>query len=251
MLLISMLLLVARPDASLATERRVTYANIVRPSLELLEALAKLRSLSAPGNAKNIKGVEAYFAPETKTFSRGLDPFQRWKRGKSLTHDYLAGAADIMVEQGEFAAGLKVPDYRLSAMKLISSLVSEDATFGSLPEVPGAVCSPAAYSVDRKAALAFARRFNLDAYSLRFFAGKAFLASTPRSKRGEFLAANMLMIFDYAPGTPKGWSRVETAGGVKGYIEDRDDMRELSQNHVCFAKVKGSYRITAIFGYGL
>lgn len=249
--LFSLFLAAVLPDTSFAAESTVTYANVVKPSLDLRKTIAKLRGLAAAGSKVNIKRVEAYFAPRTSTFTRGLDPFQPWKRGKTLTHDFLEGAANAMVEQGEFEAGLTVPDYRLSAMKLISSLTPEDATFGSLPEAPGAVCSPAAYRVDRHAALAFAKRFDLDAYSLRFFAGKVFLANAPGSRHGKFVAANTLIVFDYVPGVPKGWSHAETAGGAKGYMEDRNDMLELSQSHVCFAKVKGNYRITAIFGYGL
>ena len=53
------------------------------------------------------------------------------------------------------------------------------------------------------------------------------------------------------PKAPAGWERYESAGGVKGYMKGRDDALNLSLNHVCFAKVKGKYRITAVFGYGL
>jgi hypothetical protein len=34
-------------------------------------------------------------------------------------------------------------------------------------------------------------------------------------------------------------------------MQDRDDTLGLAQHHVCFARVKGKYRISAIFGYGL
>ncbi len=136
-------------------------------------------------------------------------------------------------------------------MELLASILSEDATFGTLPEMPGATCAPAAYKVDRKAVRAFASRFDLDAHSLYFFGHDIVLAKAPASKRGQRVPANTLMISNYDPGTPNGWTRAETARGVKGYFKDGDDPLGLSQSHVCFAKVKGSYRITAIFGYGL
>lgn len=245
------LLVVTFAQISWAEEIRVTYGDVVTPDADLRRTLGELRRLAAAGSERNIRQVETYFAPGTRTFTRGLDPFEPWRPGPKLTRNYLEGVASVMVEQGEFAAGRAVPDYRLTAMKLLASLISEDAIFGALPEMPGAKCTPAAYKVDRKAVRAFARRFELDAHSLYFFADDVFLANAPRSRRGEIVPANALMISDYDPGSPNGWRRVQTAGGVKGYLKDREDSLELSQSHVCFAKVKGNYRITAIFGYGL
>lgn len=236
---------------SRAEELRVTFGNVMTPDADLRRTLAELRGLAAAGSARNIQKVETFFAAGTKTFSRGLDPFEPWRPGPKLTRNYLDGVASVMVEQGEFEEGRAIPDYRLTAMQLIASLISDDTTFGTLPEIPGATCTPAAYKVDRKAVRAFARRFELDAHSLYFFADDVFLAKAPGSRRGETVPANALLISDYDPGTPDGWKRVQTAGGVKGYLKDRDDPLELSQSHVCFAKIKGNYRITAIFGYGL
>lgn len=237
--------------ASAADAIRVTQADVAAPDPELRKVLAELRSLAAAGSAKNIPKVEAYFASGTKTFTRGLDPFEPWRQGPKLTGDYLSGMADAMVEQGEFVEGRPAPDYRLGAMELLASLVSDDAVFGAMPEVPGALCSPAAYKVDRKAVRAFAKRFKLDAHSLFFFAEDVVLVKTPGEKRGERIPANTLMISDNELDMPEGWTRAETSSGARGYLRLRDDTPGLSQDHVCFAKVKGKYRITAIFGYGL
>ena len=65
------------------------------------------------------------------------------------------------------------------------------------------------------------------------------------------MPANSLVMFDYRPGLPEGWSYYESAGGIKGYTRGEGDGLGLSQNHLCFAKVEGKYRITAVFGYGL
>ena len=249
--LLAVLLPVCLAWAGNAAELEVSRADAVRPDPELAATVSELGSLAAKGGGKNIAKVEAFFAPKVKVFTRSLDPFQPWNPVEGLTGNYLSGVADVMVEQGEIEAGLPVPDYRLEAMKRIASLIGDGATFGTLPEMPGAVCAPAAYKVDRKAALAFARKFELDAYSLRFHPDDVFLADRPRGKRGTLVPPNTLMMFDHDPRAPEGWGLYETAGGVKGYMEDRDDTLGLAQNHVCFAKVKGRYRITAVFGYGL
>lgn len=235
----------------IAGEIRVASADGTAADADLRRTLGELRMLAAAGKAENIRRVEAYFAGRTKTFTRGLDPFEAWRPGPWLTRDYLEGAASLMVEQGEFQEGRALPDYRLEAMKLLASLIPGDARFGALPEMPGAQCTPAGYKVNRKAALAFSKRFGQDADGLHFFASEVFLARAPESRQGERVAANTLIIFDNHLDTPQGWMRSETAGGVKGYLKERDDMLGFSQNHVCFAKVKGRYRITALFGYGL
>lgn len=249
--LLAILLLAALPRAGTAAEITVSRADVVQPDADLLKTVGELRTLAAKGTTKNIAKIEAFFAPKVKAFTRSLDPFQPWNPIDAVTGNYLDGVAAVMVEQGEFEAGTPVPDYRLDAMKQIAALISEDATYGTLPEAPGAICAPAAYKVDRKAALAFAKKFELDAYSLRFFPGDVLFAERPKSRTGKVVPANTLIMFDYDPKAPKGWGYYETSGGIKGYMKDRDDTLGLSQHHVCFAKVKGKYRISAIFGYGL
>ena len=245
------LLLAVLPHAAQATELTVSYADVVQPDAELQATMAELGPLVAKGNKKDIRKVEAFFAPRVKAFTRGLDPYQPWHPLKDIKGKYLDGVANAMVEQGEFEAGTPAPDYRLEAMKQIAGLIGEGAVWGSMPEVPGAICAPAAYEVDRKAALSFAQKFELSAHSLRFFAHDVVLAAKPKGKKGRVVPANTLIMFDYDPKAPEGWGYYETSDGVKGYMQDRDDTLGLSQHHVCFAKVKGKYRISAIFGYGL
>jgi hypothetical protein len=248
---LAILLLAALPHVASAAELTVSRADVIQPDAELRATVAELRALAAKGAKKNIRKVEAFFAPKVKAFTRSLDPFQPWHPIDDLTGKYLGGVADVMVEQGEFETGTPVPDYRLEAMKQIASLISEGATYGALPEAPGAICAPAAYKVDRKAAVAFAKKFELDAYSLRFFPDDVVFAKKPKSAAGSTVPANTLIMFDHDPKAPEGWGYYETSGGVKGYMQDRDDSLGLSQHHVCFARLNGKYRITAIFGYGL
>ncbi|MGV3551068.1 hypothetical protein [Rhizobium sp.] len=249
--LLATLLLTVAPAMVRAAELKVAYADVVQPDAGLLKSVSQLRTLAAPGSKKNIAKVEAFFAPEVKVFSRSLDPFQPWHPIDSLKGKYLDGVANAIVEQGEYEPDRPAPDYRLDAMKQIAGLISADATYGSLPEMPGAVCAPAAYEVDRKASLAFAKRFNLDAYSLRFFPQEVVFANNLKSKIGKTVPANTLIMFDYHPELPEGWGYYETAGGVKGYMKDRDDTLGLSQHHICFSRVAGRYKVSAIFGYGL
>lgn len=234
-----------------AADLTVTDADVMTPDAELQATVAAFRAVTATGKKSNIRKAEAFFAPKVKTFQRSLDPFQPWNPTDALTGKYLQGVADVMVEQGEMAAGMPVPDYRLVAMEQMAAML-KGSTFGSLPEVPGAVCAPAAYKVDRKAALAFAKRFELNAYSLQFFGKDIVLDKRPGSAAaGRLVSARTLMMFDYHPDMPEGWSFYETAGGIKGYMKNGPEARGLSQNHICFSKVKGKYRISAVFGYGL
>lgn len=249
--LVALLLLAVIPRAIGAAEIMVSRADVVEPDADLAKTVAELRSLAAKGAKKNIGKVEAFFAPDVKVFQRSLDPFQPWNQVADLKGKYLDGVAAAMVEQGEFAEGVEAPDYRLDAMKQLAALISESATYGTLPEAPGTICAPAAYKVDRKAALAFAKTFELDAYGLRFFAEDVLFADKPKSKKGTMVPPNTLIMFDYDPKAPEGWGLYETAGGAKGYMKDRDDTLGLAQHHVCFARVKGKYLISAIFGYGL
>jgi len=229
----------------------VTDGDTVQPDPELRATVAALRAVAATGKKANIKKVEGFFAPKVKTFQRSLDPFQPWNSTSVLTGKYLGGVADVMVEQGELAAGMSVPDYRVVAMEQMAAML-KDATFGSLPEVPGAVCAPAAYKVDRKTALAFAKRFELDAYSLQFFGEDIVLDERPGSAAAEIsVPPRTLMMSDYHPEAPEGWSFYETVEGIKGYMKNGPEAFGLSQNHICFSKVKGKYRISAVFGYGL
>jgi len=230
----------------------VTDADPVQPNPELLATVAALRAVAATAKKANIKKVEGFFASKVSVFQRGLDPFQPWNKGADLTRNYLSGVADAMIEQGELAAGMKVPDYRLQAMRQIADLIPEGGTFGTLAEAPGSICAPARYEVDQAAAAAFARRFDLNAYSLRFFSEDVRLELRPGSAAAALLVpARTLLMFNFDPTAPEGSGYYETSDQINGYMPDREDSLGLSQNHICFSKVKGKYRISAVFGYGL
>jgi hypothetical protein len=231
---------------------KVGFRNTVKADPALQAFIAGLKGLDTAPKTLDYKTIDGLFAPHVKAFFKSLDPFQPWRRIDDLSADYLRGAADIMVEQGEFQDGVPQPDYRPDALKIIIGQVSSGAPFGHLKEAPGAVCAPANYKVDRKAALAFAGKFDLDAYSLRFYDKDVMLEKKPDSDRARTrIPAWTLMMFDFDPRSPRGWGFYQTSDGTRGFMKDRDDTLGLAQHHVCFGKINGEYRIVALFGYGL
>lgn len=228
----------------------VGFKNTVQADAELDAFVADLRRAIMSAKAPDYTVLDTFFAPRVDVFQRGLDPLQPWKPAEPITQSPLTRLADILVEQEPLPEGQPVPDYRDDALRVVLGIIGPKAPFGSMKEVPGAVCTPAEYDFDRRAALAFARKFELDTYSLRFFDQIVYLLAAPGAKKGNYISANELVMFNHDPLAPPGWSRYETADGISGYTGERDDMHVLAQNHLCFAKVKGEYRITAVFGYG-
>lgn len=237
------------PAAVAADGLTVRFRHVVKPDAELQAFVVRLARL----DPKSGKAVNALFAKRIQTFRRSLDPFQPWNNSTDIDSDYLKGAADLMVEQDEPEEGKPAQDYRPDALKQIIWQVSNGQPFGVLKEVPGAVCAPAEYEVDRKAALVFAKKFELDAYSLRFFNEQRFLYARPnlKSELVAMVPAYTLMMFDYDPKARDPWALYQSSGGKKGYLMDDKPVLGLAQYHVCFGKVKGEYRIVALFGYGL
>jgi hypothetical protein len=241
------------PAKAVAGDLTVRFGGVVKPDAELRDFVADIRRLYMSEQKFDPRKADALFAPRVKTFWRSLDPFQPWKRNGDIRTDYLRGAADIMVEQGEPEEGKPLPDYRPDALKAIAEQVTDGQPFGTLKEMPGAICAPAEYRVDRKAALTFAKKFELDAYSLRFFAQDSMLYAKPNLK-SDFIGTvppYTLMMFDHDPKAKDPWALYETSGGKRGYLMDDKPVLGLAQHHVCFAKVRGRYRIVALFGYGL
>lgn len=231
----------------------VRFRDVVQPDAELQAFIAQVKALHPAAKAPRGNAVNALFAPRVKTFQRNLDPFQPWRKTADITSDYLKGAADIIVEQGDPEEGKPIPDYRPDALEQIVAQVSNGEPLGTLKEVPGAICAPAEYEVERKAALAFARKFQLDAYSLRFFDKERMLYAKPNLKSDLVgtVPPYTLMMFDHDPKAREPWALYESSGGKRGYLMDDQPVLGLSQYHVCFGKIKGRYRIVALFGYGL
>lgn len=248
--LLAALLSAALSPASRAAELTVSYADVVEPENEVKALMDRIRLAIMSAQVRDYSAFDVFFAPRVAVFQRGLDPLQPWNPGEPITREPIPALADILVEQEPIEDGQPKPDYREDVLRTFLRIVWARAPLGSLKETPGAVCAPAAYDYDRKAALAFAGKFGLDLYSLRFFPQNVFLASRPGGKQGARVPAYTLMKFDYDPKAPAGWGRYETAGGVRGYMEDRDDTLGLSQDHLCFARIDGEYRIIAVFGYG-
>lgn len=231
----------------------VTYADPVKPDRELAAFVADLRQKLAAAKEADYPAIEALFAPKVLTFQRSLDPFQPWKKSQPITGNYLNEAADVMVEQGAPPADAPMPDFRPDLLKQLLQNLPEDVVFGRMKEVRKAICAPASYSIDRKAALDFAGKYESEPAGLRFYASPVELRKKPTktaASAGE-VPAYTVMSFIYDKDAPADWALYIGSNGVKGYFQDSDDTLYLSQQHLCFGKVKGKYRITAIFGFGL
>ncbi|MDO6965174.1 hypothetical protein [Rhizobium alvei] len=234
----------------------VGFRNPVTPDAELQTFLADLRSvLSKPGEDSYAQ-LQAMLAPEVRTFQRSLDPLQAWKESDPIEDGgeaALSGMIDVLVEQGELPEGVAQPDYRPDLLRQLESMVVPGTVMGTIKGLPKTICSPAAYSFDYKQVIEFAKAMDDSPGSLRFFTHDVDLRQgpAPKAQIAGRVPANTLMSFIYDANAPEGWSLNQASNGVKGYLEDGDDMQSLSQNHVCFGKVGGEYRIVAIFGYGL
>jgi hypothetical protein len=240
------------PVIAAADSLTVGFTGVVKPDAKLQAFVDDIRRLGISQQKRDYRKFDALFAPRVKTFWKSLDPFQPWNRTDDIRSDYLRSAADVMVEQGELEEGRPAPDYRPDAIRTIVEQIAGNKPFGTMKEMPGAICAPAEYKVDREAARAFAKKFELDAYSLRFYPEHVALSPRPGSAAvAAMVPPHTLMMFDYDASAPRDWGRYETSDGTKGYMKDRDDTLNLAQHHVCFAKVGGQYKIVALFGYGL
>lgn len=230
----------------------VAPGNLVKPDAALTIFIDKLRG-TLSSKKLDYAAIDGLFAPKVKTFQRSLDPLQPWKKTEDIRAHYLAGAADLVVEQGELPEGAKLPDYRPEAARQILSFL-DGGTFGTLKQVPKMVCAPAAWKFDAKAVTAFGAAHDSDAYSLRFFASDLDLRAKPKANAASVgtVPAGALLAREYDKDAPEAWELMSGSNGVKGYrrIADAQELW-LSQMHVCFGKVKGDYKITAIFAYGL
>ena len=231
----------------------IGYSKVVKPDAALQEFLQSFRADIAAKNP-DYETIETQFSRNSVGFTRGLDPLQAWHKLKPFNQDMLTEAANILVEQGDLPEGSKAPDYRPDALQAIARLIAKGVTFGTMAEVPGSICAPANYKFSSKKVIAFAKAHDNDAYSLRFYNSTSSLFETPdeNAKPAGNVRAFTPFAVIYDANVPTGWSHVAAANGIEGYL--KDDSREqlgLSQQHVCFGKVDGTYKVTALFGYGL
>jgi len=241
--------------ASLAAPLRVTYADVVKPDPELVTFL---QALTSAAQSKNYAAIDAMIASDLKGFSRGLDPLEKWRsidlaaQANSSGLDALTGN---MVEMGDLPDDApRHVDYRESFVELLVALVANPREpFGKMPEMGKAACSPARYEFNAKAAAQFAATHNTDAYGLYLFPLDLQLRAKPEAATTVIatIPSHTLVVTDYQDNQPDNWSKVITSDGTTGWIEDHGDYEGLSQQHLCFSRVGGAYKIVGFYSYGL
>ena len=237
------------------------YAEIVDPDPELTRFLRELVETAQAGIGTQSRAyavLDAMIAPTVRGFTRGLDPFEPWLEVDTSGPDMDSGInllTSRMIEQGELPEDISVlPDYRQDFLKLLVALVANAQTpLGRMPEMGNAVCSPARYNVDTSKALAFAEANDTDGYGIYIFPRELELHSEPQDGTPvtATIAPLTLLVTDYQADQPEGWVKVIASEGTVGWAHDLRDYEGLSQQHLCFDKVDGEYKIVGYYSYGL
>ena len=230
----------------------VGHKSQVPPDAQLTEFVTAFRA-AITANKPDFKTITAMLAPKINAFSRSLDPLAPWHKHAAITADHLSEIAAIIVEQGPPQDDVAGPDYRVDALAQMARIIGDGSNFGKIKEVPGAICAPAAWSYDVKAAKTFAASNDDQVSSLRFFASAKTMLAKPKASANPIgeLPAFVPISFIYEKSTPDNWGKYISANGLTGYLQDDDAQLGFSQMHVCFGKVSGQYKVTGIFGYGL
>lgn len=252
--------LVLLASGASAAPLQATYVNVVTPDTQLqsfLHTLAQTAKNSIGAEASAYAAIDAMIAPTLGGYSKGLDPFEEWQAIDPAGPDDPHGLyllTNSMVEMGELPEGQVPPDYRPDFLALLLALIANpEAPLGTMKEMPGAICSPARYDIDIDAASTFAAANNTDGYGLYIYPRELELhakpqAGTPVTAK---VAPRTLVATDYQDNQPDNWTKIKTSEGATGWIEDRGDYEGLSQQHLCFGKVDGTYKIVGFFTYGL
>lgn len=237
------------------------FVDVVQPDQDLTEFLRTLVETAQAGIGTQSRAyavLDGMIAESVQGFSRGLDPLEKWRKVDTSDPDRGTGVdllTDSMVEMAELPAdATEIPDYRQDFLQLLVSLVGNpDEPLGTMPEMGGAVCSPARYGFDTKAAQKFAEANDTDGGGIQMYATAVELREQPDAATPVVseLPAWTLLISDYDADGPDSWSKVATSDGTTGWMQDRDDYLRLSQQHLCFDKVDGAYKIVGFYTYGL
>jgi hypothetical protein len=241
--------------APLATQ----FVDTVTPDAELTAFLVNLVETAQRGlrgDDAAYRALDGLVAPDIRGFSRGLDPLEPW-RTVDLS-DATAAGVDLltsnMVEMGELPQGSPIPDYRPRLLELLVSLVANPhEPLGTMAGVDAVACSPARLGVDVAAATSFAKAHDTDGSAIYFYPTDLALYDAPDAGKPAIgtLAAGTLLLTDYEAERKDGWDKVVSSDGRSGWSEDRSDYLALSQQHLCFGKVGGTFKITAFYTYGL
>lgn len=249
------------PSMAGASPLATSYEEIVDPDPELTSFLRELVKTARAGigtQSRTYAVLDAMIAPTIRGFTRGLNPFEPWMEVATSGPDMDSGIdllTSRMIEQGELPEDIAVlPGYRQDFLQLLVALVANpQKPLGRMPEMGNAVCSPARYNVEASKALAFAEANETDGYGIYIFPRELELHAEPLDGTPvtATIAPLTLLVTDYQANQPDGWIKVITSEGTMGWAQNFGDYEGLSQQHLCFDKVDGIYKIVAFYSYGL
>lgn len=220
------------------------------PALEAFARDVARQWMSAGGY--DFAKIDKLFAPTVKTFMRNETPFEPFEARNDITSDYILNAVYTLQARKGSVPAEELPDYRGDAITDIATPIAQNYPWGTLPEVPGMVCRGAAFAVDGPAVRKFSRMHGARLDKLVFYE-KPVALHAEKSRESAVvgvIAPFTLMVFDKRYQAGETWQAMIASNGLKGYMGEYLPERTLAQKHVCFGKVEGKYKITALFGYG-
>lgn len=245
----------------LAAPLRAEFADVVTPDAELKAFLQTLVDTAQSGIGTQSRAyavLDTMTADTVRGFTRGLDPLEQWTALEPARMEGESGVellTNHMVEMGELPADAsEIPDYRQSFLELLVALLSNpDEPLGIMAEMGDAVCSPARLAFNAKATAKFVAAHDTDASGIYLYPREISLRDTPESGAAVTgtIAPYTLLVSDYQADQPDAWIKLIASDGLTGWTEARDDYQDLSQQHLCFGKVDGQYKIVGFYSYGL
>jgi len=221
----------------------------IRPAPALSTFLDEMRASLAKGNKP---AIDALFAPSVRVFLRDLDPLNTWKETDKVDQKPLATLSRLMFEEGAMPGAPPV-DYSGQLIELLGEAFGPDAPLGSMPQVKDGICSPPRYVFDAAKIRQLAKKFGSLTTNVRVAPRALALKASPAPEaKATFTVPAGTALFTLDENNlPEGWGRVALSDGRKAYVDSLEDIPTLHQRHICLGKQGDSYRIIAVFSYGL
>lgn len=231
----------------------VGYKNVVEPDPALADFAQEIVRAWISIKRVDPSRRDRFFAPVVKTFIKNETPLQPFEPRDDITSDYLRNAVFIFRAKKGSILDEDIDDYTLGTMSDIGRQVFRKPVWGTLPEVPGMVCAAAAYDVHPKAVAKFSRMHGVRIDKLVFYKEtiSLYAGKTHKSEFIGYVPAYTLIAIANDDVATEDWHPLIASTGINGYMGDPIPLETLVQKHVCFARVDGEYRISALFGYGL
>jgi len=230
----------------------VGYKNLVEPDAELVAFSERVLDQWVGSSEYDFGAIDRLFAPSVKTFMKNETPLQPFEPRGDITSDYLLNSVFTLQAKKGSIPDEEVPEYRSDAMTDIASRIDPKHPWGTLPQVPDMICRDAAFEVDQKAVRTFARMTGTRIDKLVFYR-KPVTLYAGKSRKSAIVGVvppRTLMAVGKEDVFIESWHPMISSTGIEGYRGDVEFHETLVQKHVCFGKIDGEYRITALFGYG-